>query len=171
VRRVCKDAEAQRTAEKKPHLEAGRKVDADWKPHLDKLDAAATALKNALTPWREAQAKAAAEAAHKLREEAEAKQRAAQEALKQSDDLEARFAAEAQLKQATKLAATANKIDRSATGLRTYQIAEVTDRKALLQHVMRTDPDALTEWLADYARKALPAQLPGVTIRIEKRAA
>lgn len=171
VRKAKKDADAERAAEKKPHDDAAKAVQTAWKPLLDRCDKAAEAIKAALTPYRTAKQRAKDEAARIAREEAEAKQRAAQEALRQSDDLEARFAAEEQLKQAEKLAAQANRIDRSATGLRTYQVADVTDRRALLEHVMRNDPDALTEWLAEYARKALPAQLPGVTIRIEKRAA
>lgn len=171
VRKAKKDADAMRAAEKKPHDDAAKAVQAAWKPLLDRCDKAADAIKAALTPYRTAKQRAKDEAARIAREEAEAKQRAAQAALRQSDDLESRFAAEEQLKQASKLAAQANKIDRSATGLRTYQIADVTDRRALLEHVMRNDPDALTDWLAEYARKALPAQLPGVTIRIEKKAA
>jgi hypothetical protein len=171
VRKAKKDADAERAAEKKPHDDAAKAVQAAWKPLLDRCDKAAEAIKAALTPYRTAKQRAKDEAARIAREEAEAKQRAAQAALRQSDDLEARFAAEEQLKQAEKLAAQANRIDRSATGLRTYQVADVTDRRALLEHVMRNDPDALTAWLAEYARKALPAQLPGVTIRIEKKAA
>lgn len=171
VRKARKDADAERAAEKKPHDDAAKAVQAAWKPLLDRCDKAAEAIKAALTPYRTAKQRAKDEAARIAREEAEAKQRAAQEALRQSDDLEARFAAEEQLKQAQKLAAQANRIDRTATGLRTYQVADVTDRRALLEHVMRNDPDALTAWLAEYARKALPAQLPGVTIRIEKKAA
>lgn len=171
VRKAKKDADAMRATEKKPHDDAAKAVQAAWKPLLDRCDKAADAIKAALTPYRTAKQRAKDEAARIAREEAEAKQRAAQVALRQSDDLESRFAAEEQLKQASKLTAQANKIDRSATGLRTYQIADVTDRRALLQHVMRNDPDALTDWLAEYARKALPAQLPGVTIRTEKKAA
>lgn len=171
IRRARKDADARRTAEKAPHLEAGRAVDASWKPMLDKCDAAANAIKARLTPYRTAKQAAKDEAARKAREEAEARQREAQEALKASDDLESRFAAEQELKAASKLTAVANRIDREATGLRTYQVADVTDAKALLQHVMKTDPEPLKAWLADYARKALPHCLPGVTIRVEKRAA
>ena len=51
-------------------------------------------------------------------------------ALRQSDDLETRFAAEAVLKQATKLQAVANRVDRTPTGLRTLYRAEVTDATA-----------------------------------------
>lgn len=170
-RKARKAADTERAAEKKPHDDAAKEVQAKWKPLLDRCDMAADEIKRLLTPYRTAKQRAKDEAARKAREEAEARQKAAQEALRQSDDLEGRFAAEAELKQAQKLTAAANKIDRQATGLRTYQIAEVTDAKALLQHVMRHDPEPLKSWLADYARKALPSQLPGVTIRIEKKAA
>lgn len=171
LRTARKEADAQRAAEKKPHDDAAKAVQAAWKPLLDRCDKAADAIKAALTPYRTAKQRAKDEVARIAREEAEAMQREAQAALRQSDDLEARFAAEEQLKRADKLASHANRIDRTATGLRTYQVAEVTDAKALLQHVMRNDPEPLRVWLADYARKALPAQLPGVTIHIEKRAA
>lgn len=171
VRKARKAADEQRAIEKKPHDDAAKAVQGLWKPLLDRCDAATQALKDALTPYRTAKQRAKDEAARKAREEAEAKAEAARAALRQADDLEARFAAEEQLKQSAKLAAVANKIDRAPTGLRTHQIADVTDYPALLKHIKATDPDALKAWLADYARKALPAQLPGVTIRIEKRAA
>lgn len=169
-RKARKEADGERAAEKKPHDDAAKAVQVKWKPLLDRCDLATAEIKARLTPYRTAKLEAKNAAAQKAREEAEARQKAAQEALR-SDDLEARYQGEIELKAASKLATTANKIERQATGLRSYQIAEVTDRRALLEHVMRTDPDALTEWLADYARKALPAQLPGVTIRIERKAA
>lgn len=169
-RKARKEADGERAAEKKPHDDAAKVVQTKWKPLLDRCDLATAEIKARLTPYRTAKLEAKNAAAQKARGEAEARQKAAQEALR-SDDLEARYQGEIELKAASKLATTANKIERQATGLRSYQIAEVTDRRALLEHVMRTDPDALTEWLADYARKALPAQLPGVTIRIERKAA
>ncbi|MBA4086660.1 MAG: hypothetical protein C0491_02510 [Novosphingobium sp.] len=169
-RKARKEADGERAAEKKPHDDAAKAVQVKWKPLLDRCDLATAEIKARLTPYRTAKLEAKNAAAQKAREEAEARQKAAQEALR-SDDLEARYQGEIELKAASKLATTANKIERQATGLRSYQIAEVTDRRALLEHVMRTDPDALTAWLADYARKALPAQLPGVTIRIERKAA
>jgi hypothetical protein len=170
LRKARKEADSERAAEKKPHDDAASAVQAKWKPLLNRCDLATSEVKARLTPYRTAKLEAKNKAAQKAREEAEAKLKAAQEAIR-SDDLEARFQGEIELKAATKLATTANKLERQATGLRTYQAAEVTDRRALLEHVMRTDPDALTDWLAEYARKALPAQLPGVTIRIERKAA
>ena len=171
VRQARKDADEQRVLEKRPHDDAGKAVQAAWKPLLDRCDKAAEAIKTALTPYRTARQAAKDEAARIAREEAAAKLEQAQAALRQSDDLEERFAAEEALEQAGKLTAQANRIDRSATGLRTKQVADVTDRRALLEYVMKTDPEALGEWLAEYARKALPSCLPGVTIRIERKAA
>lgn len=170
IRRARKDADSKRASEKKPHDDAGKRVQANWKPLLDRCDAAMAALKDHLTPYRLAkQAEKEAEA-RKASEEAEERQKAAQALLKQSDDLEEKFAAEQELKAAGRLVANANRIDRAATGLRTYQEIELTDRKTLLQHIMRTDPDTLTEWLMEYARKALPSQLPGVLIHNKQRA-
>lgn len=171
VRQTRKDADEKRAEEKAPHLEAGKAVDAAWKPILARCDAGVDAIKERLTPYREARQKAKDLAAQQAREQAEAEQAKAREALQTSDDLEARFAAEEQIERAAKLVASANKIDRSATGLRGKQIAEVTDHKALLIHIASHDQETLFAWLADYARKALPACLPGVTIRTEKRAA
>jgi hypothetical protein len=174
VRRAANDAEAQRKIEKKPHDDAAKAVQEAWKPVLAKCDVAATALKNALTPYREARQRAKDEAVRKTREEAEAAQKAAQEALRASGDLEERFAAEAGLERASKLTAVANRIDRSATGLRTYWEAEVTDRRAALNHYVKTRPDefeALIQKLADGDARGTRAPVPGVVFHERKRAA
>jgi uncharacterized protein with ATP-grasp and redox domains len=131
-------------------------------------------IKRLLTPYRTAKQRAKDEAARKAREEAEAKQRAAQEALRQSDDLEARFAAEEELKQASKLAAVANKIDRSATGLRTYWEAEITDRREALKYYITRNPEAFAELiqrLADQDARGTRAPVPGVVFHERKKAA
>lgn len=174
IRKAKKDADATRADEKAPHLAASRAVDAAWKPLIDRCDAATTALKDALTPYREARQRAKDEAARKAREEAEAAQRAAQEALRKSDDLEERFAAEAELERASKLTARANRIDRSATGLRTYWEAEITDRKAALVHYITARPDAfeaLIQQLADADARGARGTVPGVVFHERKRAA
>lgn len=171
LRDARKAADAARADEKRPHDEAAKAVQSKWKPLIDRCDAGVTEIKNLLTPYRSAKLEAKNEATRKAREEAEAKAREAQEALRDADDLESRFAAEEQIKQAQKLTAVANRADRSATGLRSYQVAEVTDHAALLKFVKANAPDALKAWLEEYAQKALPAQLPGVIIRTERRAA
>lgn len=174
VRQARKDADAQRVIEKRPHDEKAAEVQQAWKPLLDRCDAAATAIKAALTPYRTAKQKAKDEAARIAREEAEAARQKAQEALRQSEDLEARFEAEATLKQAQKLTAVANKIDRTATGLRTHWEAEVEDRRAALNHYIKRSPErfeALVQQLADEDARGTRAPVPGVIFHDRKRAA
>lgn len=173
-RKASKDADKARAAEKKPHDDAGKAVQAKWKPIVDKADRGARACKDALTPYRTAKQKAKDEAARKAREEAEAKAKAAQDALRQSDDLEARYAAEQQIEEAKKLTAVANKIDRAATGLRTHWEAEITDRKAALLHYLARSPErfeALIQQLADEDARGSRGTVPGITFHEIKRAA
>lgn len=174
VRKARKDADAQRAAEKKPHDDAGKAVQAAWKPLIDRCDKAADAIKSALTPYREARQRAKDEAARIAREQAAEAERAAQAALQSSDDLEERFAAEETLKAAGKLNAQANRIDRSATGLRTYYEAEVTDRRAALNHYIARVPErfaALIQQLANEDARGTRAPVPGVIFHERKRAA
>ena len=175
-RKARKDADTERAKEKKPHDDAAKEVQARWKPLLDRCDMAADEIKRLLTPYRTAKQKAKDEAARKVREEAEAKLKAAQDALRQSEDLEARFNAEAELKQASKLQAVANKIDREATGLRTVWEAEITDRRAALNHYLREQPEMfviLIQQLADKDSRnaATRRTIPGITFHERKKAA
>lgn len=174
LREAKKDADAERAAEKRPHDEAGKAVQAKWKPLLDRCDMGVAEIKNLLTPYRNAKQRAKDEADQRAREEAASKEQVAREALQQSDDLEARFAAEEQLKQATKLKAVANKIDRAPTGLRTSYRAEITDYAALLRHYKDRRPDDLKAWLADQANRDVRAGervIPGVNVIEERNAA
>lgn len=173
-RKAKKAAEADRVAEKKPHDDAAAAVQAKWKPLLSRCDAAADEIKRLLTPYRTAKQKAKDDAARKVREEAEAAQKAAQEALQQSDDLSARFAAEETLKHAQKLTAVANKIDRSATGLRTFWEVEITDRRAALNHYIARQPEAFVELiqqLAEHDARTTRPPVPGVLFHERKKAA
>lgn len=175
LRKAKKDADAQRATEKKPHDDAAKAVQAVWKPLLDRCDMAADEIKRLLTPYRAAKQRAKDEAARKAREEAEAKQRAAQEALQKSDSLEERFEAEEGLKQAAKLVASANRIDREATGLRTVWHAEITDRRAALKHYITTNPDAFADLIQSLADKdarspATRREIPGVIFHERKAA-
>lgn len=63
--------------------------------------------------------------------------------------------------------AQANKIDRQATGLRTFWEAKITDRKAALLHYIAREPDqfaALIQSLADKdaRNEATRRDIPGV---------
>lgn len=173
-RKASKDADKARAAEKKPHDDAGKAVQAKWKPITEKADRGVAACKEALTPYRVAKQRAKDEAARKAREEAEERERQAREAIQQSDDLETRFAAEQEFEAAKKLNVAANKIDRSATGLRTHWEAEITDRTEALRFYLKQQPQAfleLIQTLADRdARGARPA-VPGITYHEIKKAA
>lgn len=174
LRKAKKDANAERAAEKKPHDDAGNAVQAKWKPLIDRCDMGMTEIKNLLTPYRNAKQRAKDEAAQRAREEAAAKEQAAREAIQASDDLEERFAAEEQFKQAQKLKAVANKIDRAPTGLRTSYRARVINYKALLKHYMERRPRDVMAWLAEQAERDVRAGervIPGVEVVEERSAA
>lgn len=49
--KLSRDADAQRKAEKEPHLEKGRQVDRKWKPLVDNADGAARTLRDAIAAW------------------------------------------------------------------------------------------------------------------------
>lgn len=173
-RKASKDADKARAAEKKPHLDAGSAVDGKWKPITTKADRGVTACKDALTPYRIAKQAAKDAAALKAREEAAAIAKAAQEALRKSDDLEARFQAEQELEAAKALTVAANKIDRAATGLRTSWEAEVTDMGAALRFYLKDNPEAFADMirtLADRDARATRRPVPGVLYHERKKAA
>lgn len=174
ARRTKRDADAERAAEKRPHDDAAKAVQAKWKPLLDRCDAAVDEIKGILTPYREAKQRAKDEAARKAREEAAAKLAATQAAREQADSLEERFATDATIKEATKLAAAANRIDREATGLRTYWEAEVTDARAALNHYIKRTPErfrALIQQLADEDARGSRGIVPGVLFHKRSKAA
>jgi formyltetrahydrofolate synthetase len=181
VKRLKRDADAARAEEKAPHLQATRNVDAKWKPLTDRLDTIIKATQAPLTAYLNKLAEQQQEAERIAREEAARKAQEALEASRQAEGgVEAIERAKTLQKEADEAAKQATRAGKAkahvagmdrAIGLRSYQIARVTDRKALLQHIMVNDPEPLTEWLRDYARRALPMQLPGVTIETERRVA
>ena len=172
-RKASKDADKARAAEKKPYDDAAKEVQTKWKPIIEKATRGADACKEALTPYRTAKQKAKEEAVNKARIEADAKESRAREALKQSEDLEAKFAAEQELEAAAKLKAAANRVDRSATGLRTHWEAEIADRKAALLHYLARSPErfeALIQQMADEDARGARAPVPGIIFHERKLA-
>lgn len=129
IKKAAAALEATRKAEKEPFDVGKAKVQAIAKPLASKLDIAKETAIKALTPWRnKVQAEKDAEQ-QRLREEAD---RLADEARAKfthsaPTDLAARIEAEELAKVAKKASAAANKIDRSATGLRTRYEAEIID--------------------------------------------
>jgi hypothetical protein len=181
AKKIKKDMDEARAEEKRPHDEAAKAVQLKWKPLLDRCDAIGMAAKAPLTDYLNKLAEEQREAERIAREEAA---RAAQEAIEAERASVGNLAAQEVTRQLQRAADTLARdaaragkakahvagADR-ALGLRTYTIAVVTDRRALLEHVMRNDPDALADWLNTYATKALPTQLPGVTIEHERKVA
>ena len=170
-------AEVARKEEKRPHDEAAKAVQAKWTPLTEKADLAKKTALKALTPWKLELQRKKDEAASKARAEAEALAEAARKAAQEaaaSADLSARAEAEILLKEADKATKTANRIDRTPTGLRTYWHAEITDRRAALNHYLKTAPDefvATIQRLADQDVRAGVRNIPGINAIEERKAA
>jgi hypothetical protein len=177
LRRVSKDADEARKAEKKPHDEAAKAVQAKWTPIISKAELAATTAKQALAPYLKAiedKQRAEAEAA---RVEAE---RLAAIALQAhtgaSGNLEALEDAERLIKAAkgaAKHAAKAEKAKAHATGgeravgLRSVWTPTLTDSCAALRHYRERQPDALKQWLVEQAERDVRAgarSIPGFEV-------
>lgn len=171
VRRLRKDADAQRVIDKAPSLKEGKEIDARYKPILTKADRAADEIKKLLTPFRARQKAEKDAEALRVRQEAEALQKAAQEALQSSDDLEERFDAEEQLKAANKLAAQAKRIEKAPKGTKTSWTAIVEDRRSALNHLLPKFPErfeALIQQLADEACRGGRPVIPGIRYESEE---
>lgn len=171
--RAGQDAEKARKAAKEPHLEAGRAVDAAFKPVTDKATRGKTECLAAITPYRQEKQRLKDEIAAKARREAEEQRLAAQAALQATEDLDARYEAEIQLEAASKLEAKANRIDRAPTGLWTWHEAEIVNKKAAFLCYLALHEErfmALVQDMANHdARNGRP-QRDGVTYH-EKKAA
>jgi hypothetical protein len=145
-----KAADDTRTAEKEPHLLAGRNVDERFKPVITAAKAAQATVQAILTPWNVGQERIRKALAQKLRDEAAATLAAAQQAHKSIalpspalsrdvqegelysvrscigfDNLQTRIDADLANEQAAKQTAQANRLDKVAKGLRTSWDAKV----------------------------------------------
>lgn len=176
---LAKSADKERDEKKRPHLEAGRKIDAEYKPLVETATGAANALRDALTVFmraEEARQRAEQEAKRKAAEDEARKQREAAEA--------ARKAAEAKnlppppepedvplpiFDEPVKVQAGGQRGRK--TGLRTVTRYVVTDYAAALAHV-KDHPDvrAAVEKVASAQAKA-GAVVPGVETQTEQVAA
>ena len=184
VTEMAKKVEAGRKSAKDPHLEAGRRVDAEFKPLTDALSDLKDAINRPLASWMRAEQerqRAEAEAARKAAEEAAA----FQQAMADDDEMAAKAkafaekrAAEAAMKQAQAEGAgrvqSASGFTRAA-GLRTYRHAEVTDAAALVAH-FALHPDVVEAATkaanaAIRAAKGAPVQIPGVRVVEEQKVA
>lgn len=175
-----KQADKEREAEKRPHDEAAKAVQAKWKPSIETASDAANRLRDALTAWmraEDARVRAEQEAKRKEAEEAARKQREAAEA--------ARREAEANnlppppepedvplpLPPVEPVRVQAGGQRGRKAGLRTITKYVVTDYAAALAHV-KDHPDvrAAVEKVAAAQAKA-GATVPGVETQTEQVAA
>lgn len=186
VRKAGKEADGHRKVEKQPHMDAAKAVDEKWQPLIKQCDRVSEVAKGVLTPWlmeqervkREAEAaarKAAEEAAAEARRLAEqndgslAAAKARDEAIEQAERAEAQARAAA----ADKAGAKGSGMARTVS-LRTVWRSVVEDRRALLNHVARTRPADLDEFLEQWAARAVregAREIPGVKVYEEKQAA
>jgi hypothetical protein len=180
-KKIKRDADAARADEKAPLLVATRAVDDKWRPLADRAD---TIIKAAQAPLTAFLAKLEAEQREVeriAREEAAAKAQEAIAAQRQAEgSIEAVERAKALQDEADALAKGAARAGKAkahvsgterAIGLRSYKVATVTDNALLLRWIKENDPEPLREFLAEYARKALPMQLPGVEVTTERKVA
>lgn len=182
IRTASKDADKARTEEKKPHDDAGKAVQAKWKPLLERADLAVTTCKKALAPWlelKDAEARAKAELARQAAEQAA---REAAEAMRaaHATDLEAREAAELLVKDAAKANAAANKAENArpqaaggarAVTLRSTFRPELTSPKDALAHYVTTNPEAIKaclQRLAEVDVREGKRSLPGFVIHEDR---
>lgn len=182
ARKAHKDADTARAAEKKPHDEAGKAVQAKWKPLLERAELIATTAKKALAPYLQrleaerqaaaaaarAEAEAAAEAARQAAQAARASDLTAQEDAQRLADA-ARDAEKAAGKaEGVKAHATGGA---RATGLRSVWKAELTDAREAARHYWTVNPGAFDGVLRQLAAEDVRAgkrTIPGFTVTEER---
>jgi hypothetical protein len=184
IRKAKKLADDNRKADKKPHDDAGKAVQADYKPLIERCDQAAAACKSALAPWLRKIEDERIAAAKAAREEAAEKERESQEAVMKTDhsrldDMEAR---EQAIRDAEIARRTAAKIENEkshakggsrAIGLRTVRKAVLTDMKEAARHFWVKHPDEFKQFLQSLADKEVRqkvSEIPGFNI-VEERVA
>jgi hypothetical protein len=183
LRRVSKDADAARVEEKRPHDEAGKAVQAKWKPIIDKADLATTTAKQALAPWlRQVEDKQRADAEVARREADRMAAIAVQAHAASAGNLEAAEDAERLLKAAKGAERFAKQAEgqkaharggERAIGLVTRYWPVLTDSVEALKHYRTHQPELLKAWLLEQAEKDVHAgsrSIPGFTIESERTA-
>lgn len=129
------EADKARAAEKKPHDDAAKAVQAKWKPLVDTADRILKVCLEKVGSWRIAEQQRKEAEAARIRAEAEAERQAEVEATRSAaGNLEAREQADqiaTSAKQAEKAAKSAEKAAQTGNGLRTVRTLKITDTRAL----------------------------------------
>jgi hypothetical protein len=175
AKKLAKDIDAKRDEEKRPHLEAGRQIDATFKPLVDAANAAPAPLSNALLAHINEQKRLAAEAAEKARRLAEEEARRAAELANDpilgEDMADAANLAQQKADVAAASVKTVATVKGSegfrAAGVRVAYRAKVTDfDKMVLHFAHHPDVQAAAEKAANAAIRAAKGgiTIPGVEV-------
>lgn len=168
---LSKQADKERTAEKKPHLDAGRAVDAAYKPLIDNPKGTIANLKAALTTFLRAEQKRKDEEARKAQIEA-AKKIAEAEKIKADEEKKNLTAREEKIIREAETATIEQapvKVSAGATtgrkvSLRKVTKGKITDYEKLLMALRdREEMKTLVQSLANRAAKA-GVELDGMKI-------
>lgn len=175
---IEKKLEARRKAEKQPHLDAGKAIDAAHSILCEPINKGRDYLKKALGKYMLAEEQRRREEAERARREAEEARKAAESEKDPFADFDAKQAEET-AREATKVATKPVNVSgfesSRAAGLRTYWLIEVANGAALVAH-FASSPHMIEE-----ARKLAAAQvraakgadcgIPGIKIIEDKRVA
>lgn len=175
AKKLAKDIDTKRDEEKRPHLEAGRQIDATYKPLVDDAKAAPAPLERALLAYVNEQKRKAAEAAEAARKAAEEQARRA--AMLADDPIlgeEVQDAAKLAEQKAEVAAASVKTVATvkgsegfRAAGVRKSYRAKVIDAKTMVMHfAAHPDVIAAAERAANAEARSSKgsAQIPGVEI-------
>lgn len=182
ARTAKKEADAARKVENKPFDEGKTEVQGRYNPILKRADTIADICKKVLAPFIAKIDDEKREAERIAREEADAAEAKAQEALANAkeNDLAAREEAERYVddaKAAKQRATRAAKDKGAAKGgtravtLRTIYVPSITDLTAAARHYWTTDRKALEALIFDLVKRDVYAgsrEIPGVTITEER---
>jgi hypothetical protein len=184
ARKARKAADDARKAENEPFDTGKAEVQARYNPLLKNADLIADIAKKCLAPYLEKLDAEKRVIAAKARAEADAKQVAAQEALRasQATDIAARAEAEAMIAEAVRADALARKAETDKAGakggaravtLRSTYVATIVDPVAAARHMWATRKDMMLAYITELAQQQVNAGLrdiPGVEI-VEKKGA
>ncbi len=181
ARDIKRDADKARKEDKQPHLEAGKAVDAAYKPVIVKADDILKAAQQPLSVWLAKIEREQELERQKAREEAQRKEQEAIEGQRKAQgDIEAVEAARAKQKEAEAAQKLVRKAEKAkpnvagsarSIGLRTHTVAVVENYRDLLLWVAEHDKPALDGFLDAYAAKSAPQKLPGVRLETTRSAA
>ncbi len=176
IKAAKKDVTAAQKSESAPLHDSWKAALERYKPTIGDLDRMAKGLtslvdgfKRKLAEQKRAAERAAWEAAEKARKEAEAVAAKAN-AANIEEQREAEEASRA-AQEAEKTAQAARRDTASVKGLRTVTKYEITDHKAALHDIAKSDRDALTAFIEEYVRRNHKSRtIEGVRVWQEKEA-